>query len=50
MNSTIKMAAKVAEGLNQSNENSGTKKRRHSTHKSEIWRVFKERKRKQGNA
>jgi hypothetical protein len=34
MNSTIKTAAKVAEELNQSNENNDTKW--HSTHKSKI--------------
>ena len=40
MNSTIKAAAKVAEELNKSNENSD-KNGRHSTHKSKIRRVLK---------
>jgi anaerobic ribonucleoside-triphosphate reductase len=45
MNSTIKVAAKVAEELNQSNKNSDTKW--HSTHKSKIRRVLKEKMGKQ---
>jgi hypothetical protein len=36
INSTIKTAVKVVEELSQSNENSGTKKGRHTTHKSKI--------------
>jgi hypothetical protein len=41
MNSTIKVAAKVVEELNQTNENSDTKKRRHSTRKSKLRRALK---------
>jgi len=46
MNSTIKAAAKVAEELNKSNENSD-KNGRHSTHKSKIRRVLKKKMGKQ---
>jgi hypothetical protein len=49
MNSTIQSASKVAEGLNQSNENIDTKKGRHLTHKSKIRRVLNENTGKQSN-
>jgi hypothetical protein len=42
MNTTIKRVAEVAKALNQTNENSD-KKGRHSTYKSKIRRVLKER-------
>jgi hypothetical protein len=48
MNSIIKTTAKVAEELNQSNENNDTKW--YSTHKSKIRRFLKEKKGKQSNA
>jgi hypothetical protein len=50
MTSTIKVAAKVTEELNQSNENSDTKKGKYSTHKNKISTVLKEETGKQSNA
>jgi hypothetical protein len=48
--STIKTAAKVAEGVNQSNENSDTKKEGIQHTKSKIGTVLKENIGKQSNA
>ena len=50
MNWTTKRAVKDAVEFNHSNENSDKKKRRHSTHKSKIMRVLKEKMEKQSNA
>ena len=50
MNSTIKVATKVVGELNQSNENSDTKKEGIRHTKSKIRRVLKEKMGKQSNA
>jgi hypothetical protein len=45
MNSTIKIAANIVEELNQRNENSDTKKGRHTAYKSKFRRrILKEKK------
>jgi len=46
----LKAATEVVDDLNQSNENSETKTGRHSTHKSRIRRVLKEKMGKHSNA
>jgi hypothetical protein len=42
MNSTIEIAVKVVEELNQTNDSSYTKNGRHTSYKSKIRRVLKE--------
>ena len=47
MKSTVKVTAKVEEEINHSNENSDTKNKSHSTHKSKSRTVLKEKMGKQ---